>query len=41
MAVVSYFNEAARPQTTLPVWPPCYFGDVGQTSLLFSPVCLC
>lgn len=44
MAVVSRFNDAARLQTTLPVWPPCYFGDRGDSSfsslLMLDPLIL-
>lgn len=44
MAVVSCFNDAARPQTTLSVWPPRYFGDTGESSfsslLMLDPLIL-
>lgn len=37
MAVVSYFSDTTRPQTSSAVWPPRYSGVIGESPLLFSP----
>lgn len=37
MAVVSYFSDTTRPQTSSAVSPPRYSGVIEESPLLFSP----